>query len=84
MAPPDLKDPVQLAAYKRELSGVAVGLRRSGVGLAVIGAVVALARAKVWPEIPAWVPAGVIGVGLMVMIAAIAARSKYHQLRMRG
>jgi hypothetical protein len=84
MAPPDLKDPVQRAAYQRELAGVAQGLRRSGVALAVIGAGVALVRLYWWREMPVWAPAGLIGVGLMAMVSAIAARSRYHQLRMRG
>ncbi|MDF7776665.1 hypothetical protein P1X14_15515 [Sphingomonas sp. AOB5] len=84
MTPPDLKDPVQRAAYRQELRGVAVGLRRTGVALAAIGGMIALVRLYAWPEMPALVPGAVVGVGLMTMIAAIAARTKYHQLRMRG
>ena len=38
MVPPDLRDPAQRAAYHRELQGVGLRLRRTGIGVALIGA----------------------------------------------
>ncbi|WP_066799123.1 hypothetical protein [Sphingomonas soli] len=83
MAPPDLKDPVQRAAYARELHGVARGVRLAGLWLAASGALVLVARRFQWPDIPLWLAAGMVGLGAMLMITGIAARTRYHALRMR-
>lgn len=83
MSAPDLKDPVQRAAYQRELRGVLPGVRYAGVGLAMAGALVALLRAKGWVAVPGWIPGGMIGIALMLMITGVAARVRYHARRMR-
>ena len=49
MAPPDLKDPVQRAAYHRELRGVALRLRRTGIGVSLAGALLVLLHRKGMP-----------------------------------
>ena len=43
--PPNLSDPAELAAYRRELRDVVRGLRLGSVGVTIFGAVIALLRA---------------------------------------
>jgi len=82
--PPNLKDPLALAAYRRELRGVASGVRWGGIGITVIGAMVAALRAWAWPAIPALIPMVVVAWGMLLMLTAIALRMAYHARRMRG
>ena len=82
--PPNLKDPVEFAAYSRELRGVASGVRWGGIGITLIGAVVAALRAWAWPAIPALIPMIVVAWGMLLMFTAIALRTAYHARRMRG
>lgn len=84
MAPPDLTDPAQRAAYARELAGVARGIRRMGIVLAAAGAVLLLLQRREVAAVPLWLAASVLGTGLMLTITALAARARYHALRMRG
>ena len=83
MAPPDLSDAAQSAAYRRELSGIGERMRRWGIGLALAGALLVLAHRK-GVAVPLWLGVGVIGIGVLVLIAAISTRAAYHRLRMRG
>ena len=83
MSPPDLNDPVARAAYRRELHGVVPRIRYAGVVLAMLGALIALLRHKGWIAVPPWLPVAVIGIALMLMTTAIAARARYHARRMR-
>jgi hypothetical protein len=83
MAPPNLKDPAARAAYRRELAGVARGIRLSGIGLAALGAILVLLQRRELLAMPVWLAASVLGAGLMLMITGIAARTRYHALRMR-
>lgn len=83
MAPPDLKDPAARAAYRRELQGVARGVRYTGVTLAFAGAGLALARARLWPGMPRGVVVAVISLGLVAMAAGVVIRARYHRARMR-
>ncbi|MBX3595659.1 hypothetical protein [Sphingomonas sp.] len=80
--PPDLEDPVQRAAYRQELRGVARGLRTSALGLAVIGAGIAFAAPFL--GLPRWVPMLVIGPAVMLIVTGVAVRTRYHRNRMRG
>jgi hypothetical protein len=82
--PPNLKDPGDLAAYRRELRGVASGVRWGGIGIMLIGAIVAALRAWVWPAMPALIPLIVVAWGMLLMLTAIALRMAYHARRMRG
>ncbi|QDZ06464.1 hypothetical protein FPZ24_02390 [Sphingomonas panacisoli] len=82
--PPNLSDPAELAAYRQELRQVVRGLRLGSVGVKIVGAVLALLRAKLWPAIPMLVPLVVIALGVTLMITAIAFRTAYHARRMRG
>lgn len=83
LAPPDLKDPAQRAAYHRELRGVALRLRRTGIGVSLAGALLVLLHRK-GVAVPLWLGVGVLGVGVLVTIAAISTRAAYHRLRMRA
>lgn len=82
--PPNLKDPLALAAYRRELRGVASGVRWGGIGITLVGAMVAALRAWAWPTIPALIPMVVVAWGMLLMLTAIALRMAYHARRMRG
>lgn len=83
MAAPNLDDPVEAAAYRDELAGVARGMRLVGLWITVAGALlVALVRGGRLP-LPMWAPVIVVGAGVMLMISAFAARAQYHRLRMR-
>lgn len=82
MARPNLKDPEQHAAYRRELAGVARRLRLTGLFVALAGALsVLLARREMVP-LPLWAAVVLLGAGMMLMITANATRSRYHRLRM--
>lgn len=82
--PPNLKDPLELAAYRRELRGFARGVRWGGVAITIVGTVIAALRALVWPAIPELIPMVVIAWGALLMLTAIALRTAYHARRMRG
>ena len=84
MTPPDLKDPVQRAAYRRELQGVAKPLRYSGVSFALLGALLAVVQRQWLPQMPTAIPLAAIALGVLNMLAAIVIRTRYHQQRMRG
>ena len=81
--PPNLADPAERAAYRKELMGVAKGVRRIGVALAVIGAALLIYDARFAP-LPGWLPWTVIAVAFALMLAGIFARTRYHRRRMRG
>jgi hypothetical protein len=83
MAPPDLSDPAQRAAYRRELLGIARPIRYLGVAMAVVGATLLVIDATVTP-LPKGLPWAVIGAAFVLMLAAIAMRARYHNRRMRG
>jgi hypothetical protein len=84
LAPPNLKNPAERAAYRRELAGVARGIRLSGIGLAALGAVLVALQRRGMLDVPIWLAGSVLGIGVMLMITGIAARTRYHALRMRG
>ena len=83
MSKPDLNDPVQRAAYRRELQGVAKPLRYTGVAFALLGAVLAIIRSKWAPQMPSAIPLAALALGVFNMLAAIAIRTRYHQKRMK-
>lgn len=83
MAPPNLKNPAERAAYRRELAGVARRIRLAGIGLAALGAILVLLDRRQIFAVPLWLAAAVLGAGLMLMVTGIAARARYHALRMR-
>ncbi len=81
--PPDLSDPVQRAAYRAELRGLLKPFRYFTLGLAILAFVLILVRAWVMP-LPLWLPVGVMALWLMCSISIIAARTRYHKIRMQG
>ncbi len=82
--PPDLNDPIQRAAYARELKMVARPIRYLGLALAISAAILAGLRARYWPQLPMVLPLFLLGVAALHLFAGIAIRAKYHQARMRG
>ena len=84
MTAPDLRDPEQFAAYKRELRAVARPIRLMGVGLIVAGALLAALQRTRFPAIPSVIPLVLIALGALHMLVGIAIRTKYHQKRMKG
>lgn len=82
--PPDLDDPLARAAYRRELYGVARGVRLSGLWLAVAGLVLVAAARRELLGVPMWAACSVTGFGIMLLITGVVARRHYHALRMRG
>jgi hypothetical protein len=84
VTPPDLNDPVQRAAYRQELRGVARPLRYTGVLFAVLGAVLALVRHLWAPQMPTLIPLATIALGALNMLAGIVVRMRYHQARLKG
>ena len=82
--PPDLDNPVERAAYKRELRMIARPVRYLGLALAVLAALLAAARALYWPRLPVVIPLFLLGIALLHLLGGIVIRARYHQARMRG
>ena len=80
---PDLRDPEQRRADRRELMQVARGFRRTGVALAMLGSALILVNAY-WTPVPNIVALAAIVAGFALMLFGIGARAKYHKRRMRG
>lgn len=80
--PPDLSNPAEQAAYRNELRAVARKTRLSGIALAFVGALLALASKRA--EDPAMWRLGAIlalAAGGGLMIFGMARRAMYHALR---
>lgn len=82
--PPNLSDPAERAAYRRELQGVARPIRYTGIMFVLLGVVLAIMRLIWWPDLPEIVPLAALGLGALNMVAGIVMRTRYHQARMRG
>ena len=78
MTRPDLTDPVQRKAYRRELRAFARPWRLLGLALLVAGVVVVLVRGEGFDPLSV----GLVIAGWAVLIPVIVARSRYHQRRM--
>ena len=82
--PPDLDDPVQRAAYARELRMVARPIRYLGLALAIGAAILAGLRARYWPHLPVILPLFLLGVAALHLFAGVVIRTQYHRTRMRA
>lgn len=82
--PPNLNDPAQFAAYRRELKGVASPLRRAGLAFAVLGVLLAIGRSLWWPAMPVAIPGAALALAVFNLIGGIAIRMLYHARRMKG
>ncbi len=78
--PPNLADPAERAAYRRELRGLVPWVRYTGMALALLGAGIAVLE-PTWPGAIALV---FIACGFAMMVAGIGIRTRYHKHRMRG
>ncbi len=78
--PPNLADPVERAAYRRELRALVPWVRYTGMALALLGAAVAVLK----PEWPGAIALAIIALGFAMMVAGIGIRTRYHARRMRG
>jgi hypothetical protein len=81
---PNLNDPAERAAYRRELQGVARPIRYTGISFALLGVALAILQRLWLPELPTIIPVAAIAVGALNMVAGILIRTRYHQARMRG
>ena len=83
MIAPNLNDPAERAAYRRELQSVARPIRFTGVSFALLGVALAIVRMQWMPDLPEIVPIAAVAVGAANMVAGILIRTRYHQARMR-
>lgn len=83
--PPDLSDPAQRAAYRRELRGVVRPLRYAALALLLggTGGIYWHRYIADQPGYPAWGVA-VMALGVAGIITGIVIRTRYHRARMRG
>ena len=77
--PPNLADPVERAAYRRELRGLVPWVRYTGTALALLGAGIAVIE----PQWPGAIALAIIALGFAMMVAGIGIRTRYHKRRMR-
>ncbi len=78
--PPNLADPAERAAYRRELRGLVPWVRYTGMALALLGAGIAVLE----PTWPGAIALAFIAFGFAMMVAGIGIRTRYHKRRMRG
>ena len=78
MTRPNLKDPDELAAYKRELRGLYKVWRWVGLAVVVAGVVVMFARDGQFDLYSG----ALLFVGWAILIAVVIQRTRYHKRRM--
>jgi hypothetical protein len=81
---PDLADPEQRAAYRRELIRYARGWRWFGLAIVTVGVAAWLWALYAEPEIEALRTAGwmLVAFGWAILIGVIVARTRHHKARM--
>jgi drug/metabolite transporter (DMT)-like permease len=79
MSKPDLSDPAQRSAYRRELRRAYRPWRWGGLALVTAGLVVMLVRGNGF-DTPSLI---LLGIGWMILAGVIVARTRYHRRRMR-
>src|SRR3546814_17007361 len=84
MTAPDLRDPAQRRAYRRELMGVARTERYWGIFLAMVGIALLWMRRSGWWTVPEWLAPVAIGLGIVLMLIGIVRRMRPHRRRLRG
>jgi len=79
---PNLDDPEQRRAYRRELRGVARLLRWTGLALVLLGtAGLLIGGPQDWWTGPSWFS---LAIGAALTLAGVVQRTRYHRRRMRG
>jgi hypothetical protein len=74
-------------AYKRELRRVAAPLRFTGLGIVILGALLAIASRFWSASFPDWIDTVIftlLGVGWAILFYVIYLRNQYHRRRMAG
>jgi len=79
MARPDLSDPAQLAAYRRELRRLYRGWRWLGLAIVIAAVGVMLWGGEGFDRISLIM----LAVGWAILIGVIVMRTRYHRRRMR-
>ncbi len=86
MTRPNLENPEERLAYKRELRGVARMQRAVGFGLIGLGALMVLARSAGWAvwagEGPDMLALAVLAGGWVFLVWAFLQRNAHHRRRM--
>ena len=78
MARPDLSDPVQLKAYRRELRALARPWRLLGLSIVIAAVVIMFTRGEGFDRLSL----ALLAVGWAILIAVIVYRTRYHRRRM--
>jgi drug/metabolite transporter (DMT)-like permease len=79
-SPPNLTDPEERAAYRRELKRVYRGWRFLGLAIVIAGIIWLLVRGDGFDS----VSIGLLAIGWAILAAVVVMRTRYHQRRMRG
>ena len=82
---PNLDDPEQLAAYRRELRPVGQWFRWPGFGMVLAGCVWVLCASRGWAGVPRdslTIGYGLLAVGWALLVVAFIVRRRYHRQRM--
>ena len=80
MTPPNLEDPEERAAYRRELVRLHRGWRWLGLAIVCAGVAWVLERGRGWDAVG--IAAQVVG--WSILVAIVVMRTRYHRRRMRG
>jgi len=84
---PRLDTPEGLAAYRRELKGVAQPWRYGGLALIVLGALLGGVDRYTDTPMPSWTTTAIFAlfiVGWLMMMVAIVQRTMHHRRRLAG
>jgi hypothetical protein len=79
MTRPNLEDPAERAAYRRELIGLNRGWRWLGLGIVVLAVAIMFVRGSKFDALSL----SLLAVGWAILIAVIVRRTCYHRRRMR-
>ena len=86
MTRPNLSDPAGLAAYRRELRGVAVPWRAAGFVLVLAGTAGMIAYGRgarsLFESVEGEASVGALAAGWALLIVAMVKRTRYHKMRM--
>jgi hypothetical protein len=79
MTRPNLEDPAERAAYRRELIGLNRGWRWLGLAIVVLSVAIMFVRGSQFDALSL----SLLAVGWAILIGVIIKRTRYHRRRMR-